>query len=403
MHMAVDTQERLDRIKDAHGREFGSRVEDLRTVVAPFRICPLGAHVDHQHGLVTGLALDRNITLVFEPNTEGRVRLRSLNFPKPESFSVLAPFARAHDWSDYARGAALALYRTHTLTKGINAVLHGDMPIGGLSSSAACGVAYLLALEAANGIEATPEQNIELDRIIENEFIGLNNGILDQSVILLSHKRKLLSMDCQNQKYHHVKSVAAMPPFDILVVFSGVRKSLENTDYNKRVGECETAARRILELAGRPAPPGQRVRLRQVKPAEYLEHKHALAPNLQKRVEHFFTECARVQEGRTAWATANLVHLGWLMMESGVSSIENYDCGCPPMISLTEILNQTAGVYGARFSGAGFRGCCIGLSDPTRRDAIRGAIADQYPARHPEYADTYEVHFCGMDHGARIP
>lgn len=395
-------EERIERLKREHAREFGSRAADLKAVIAPFRICPLGAHVDHQHGLVTGMALENSITLVFEPNPEGRVRLRSLNFPKPQAFSVREPFARAHDWGDYARGAALALTRARPLETGINGVLHGDMPIGGLSSSAACGVAYLLALEYANGISADAVQNIEHDRVIENEFIGLNNGILDQSVILLAHAQRLLSMDCQSGSFKLVEPVTALPPFDILVVYSGVAKKLENTDYNKRVRECETAARRILELAGRPAPDGQRVRLRQVKPAEYIEHGHALEPNLQKRVEHFFTECARVQEGRTAWATGNLVHLGWLMMESGVSSIENYECGCPPMITLTEILNQTPGVYGARFSGAGFRGCCIGLSDPSRRDAIRDAIATQYPPKHPEFADACEVHFCRMGHGARI-
>ena len=85
-----------------------------------------------------------------------------------------------------------------------------------------------------------------------------------------------------------------------------------------------------------------------------------------------------------------------------MSSIETSECGCPPMITLTEILNITRGVYGARFSGAGFRGCCIGLSDPARRDVIRDVVAEEYPKKHPEYADTYEVHFCRMGDGARI-
>lgn len=390
--------ERIDKLKAEHRRLFDGGAEP-RAVVAPYRVCPLGAHVDHQHGTVTGMALENSVALVFSASADGRTRLKSLNFPDEKIFDVTAPQERARDWSDYARGAAAALARDTGIARGIDAVLEGDLPIGGLSSSAACGVAYLLALEAANNIDVSPEHNIELDRMIENDFIGLNNGILDQSVILLSQKHRLLHMDCRDARYEVVAPHPGIPPFDVLVVFSGVKKKLEDTDYNKRVSECEAAARRLLELAGRAAPEG-RVRLRHVKPHEFEEFGERLEPNQKKRAAHFFSECGRVAHGLEAWRGGDLAKLGALMRESGVSSIENYECGCRPIIDLMHIMNDTPGVHGARFSGAGFRGSCIGLSDPRRRDAISERITEKYKQRHPEFAGEFQIHFCRMGNGA---
>ena len=395
-------EERVKNLERKHFEIYGSTPEGLDVVRAPFRICPLGAHVDHQNGIVMGMALNHSIALVYRPNDDGVVRLRSMNFPGEKEFSLKEPMERAHDWSDYARGAAMALKKSHELRTGIDGVLEGDMPIGGLSSSAACGVAYLLALEAVNGIRVSAEDNIELDRLIENEFIGLNNGILDQSMILLAEKNKLLYLDCESAKYRYVEPPHGMAEFDILVVYSGVAQKLEDTDYNKRVSECQAAARSILELEGRSAPEGETVKLRHVKPREFQKHAHALELNQAKRATHFFTECTRVQQGYRAWQDGDLVTLGWLMMESGVSSIQNYECGCQPLITLTNILNQTPGVYGARFSGAGFRGCCIGFSDPQHRDVIRDAVELKYPRQHPEYAEDYRVFFCRVGQGAHV-
>ena len=145
---AMTLDERIEKLKAEHRRLFNGNTEP-RAVVAPFRICPLGAHVDHQHGTVTGMALENSVALVFTPSPDGRTRLKSLNFPDEIIFDAAAPQERARDWSDYARGAAAALARDTGITLGIDAVLEGNLPIGGLSSSAACGVAYLLAFEAA--------------------------------------------------------------------------------------------------------------------------------------------------------------------------------------------------------------------------------------------------------------
>jgi galactokinase/galacturonokinase len=310
------------------------------------------------------------------------------------------PQKRRGDWGNYVRGAVSALNQEYELRVGIDAVVQGRMPIGGLSSSAAVGVAYLLALEAANRLPAIPERNIQLDRYIENEYLGLNNGILDQSIILMSDEHHLTYLDCQSVEFSKIPTPADGDQFDILVVYSGLATSLASTDYNKRVSECQDAAKKMLEWAGGEVP--VKPRLRMVPDEVYAEHGQRLPAPLERRARHFFTEIHRVQEGIRAWQQGNLSAMGRLINESGASSISNYECGCPHLITLYELLKQIPGVYGARFSGGGFRGSCIALTDPTRREQIGAEIHAKYPAAHPDIADSYSTHFCRPYGPARL-
>ena len=122
---------------------------------------------------------------------------------------------------------------------------------GGLSSSAAIGVAYLLAYEYANELSLSPADNIRLDQAIENGYLGLKNGILDQSAILLSQKGFLTVIDCASATYELIPRSSAMPDFDILIAQSGLREALISTGYNTRVDECARAARILLDAVGR--------------------------------------------------------------------------------------------------------------------------------------------------------
>lgn len=380
----------------------GCHDADIRVVRSPLRISPLGAHVDHQDGLVTGMALDRAVYLAFVPREDGWVRVESLNFPGCLEFSLddVPPKSPA-DWGNYVRGAVLALQQDHGLQVGIDAVVVGSMPIGGLSSSAAVGIAYLLALEAVNELDLSPEENIRLDRYIENVYLGLKNGVLDQSIILLSDRDCLTYLDCQSMDVKRIATAASPDDFEVLVVYSGVKQALVGTDYNNRVNECHEAARLLLEWSGVPSPNG-RARLRLVSPDVYDELGERLPEPLDRRARHFFTELARVQAGVEAWREGDIERLGELMRESGASSVYNYESGSPHLTTLYRVLSKCPGVYGARFSGGGFRGSCIGLSDPRRRDEIVAFIADRYPAVHPDIAGLFSVHFCHTSGAAQL-
>jgi galactokinase len=291
--------------------------------------------------------------------------------------------------------------QSHPLQVGMDAVVLGSMPIGGLSSSAAVGIAYLLALEEVNGLTVSPAENIELDRYVENVYLGLKNGVLDQSVILLSDRDCLTYLDCSSM--HTVKVPAGADPaaFEILVVYSGVRKTLVGTDYNQRVVECQRAAQLLLEWSGLSHMNGA-TRLRQVPAEIYAELGHRLPAPLDRRARHFFTELQRVREGVDAWRDGDMGRLGALMRESGASSVYNYESGSPHLTSLYKIMCDCPGVYGARFSGAGFRGSCIGISQPAYRDEITTYIAERYPALHPDIAEDYSIHFCQTAEAAHV-
>jgi galactokinase len=290
----------------------------------------------------------------------------------------------------------LALQRKFQLKHGLVGVVGGEMPIGGLSSSAAVTIAYLLALEAINQVEVSPETNVSLVRFTENEYIGLNNGILDQTVILCSQQNHLTLIDCRTIEIDQVPTTLQADECEILVVYSGLTQVLVGTDYNDRVAECQEAARLLLTYADGNAI-GTDFRLRQISPDIFESEGHRLPPVLRRRATHYFGEMQRVSDGLVAWQAGDLNRIGTLISDSGESSIKYYECGSPQLITLYEALRETPGVYGARFSGAGFRGCCIALVDPAARETIAEAIHRRYPAVHPAEADAYSIHFCQPD------
>ena len=263
------------------------------------------------------------------------------------------------------------MQQDYTLRHGLVGVTAGRVAEGGLSSSAAVGVAYLRALQQVNQLQVTPEENIKLVQRIENEYLGLKIGILDQSAILLSRRDSLTLINCADITHQLVETRAhdaAVRHPDCLLRTS---PSAVGTNYNRRVAECAEAASRLLRAAGRPDTP---VRLGHVTPQEYERFGERLSGAPARRAAHFFTEGDRVRLGVEAWRRGDLLAFGRLVTRSGASSIDNYECGVPPLIDLYHMLIETAGVYGARFSGAGFRGCCLALVDPERSQEIADSV-----------------------------
>ena len=402
----------------------GRAAAEVAVAAAPFRVCPLGAHVDHQGGLTTAAAVDAGILLAFLPDAGGRVRLRSRNYAGECAFHAGAPPGRDDPgtgageealWGHYARGAAYALHRKgFTLERGVVGVLAAPdcMGAGGLSSSAAVGLAVLLALEAANGLKMSHEENIELDRLIENEYLGLRNGILDQTAILLSRRGQLTVIDCAGGRHRTVAAPAASAGarFVWVLAYSGVKKALTSSSlFNDRVQECQDAARELLAACGRPwkegAGDGGGPILGMVTEAEWREHGAALTRReLRLRAEHFFTEQARVRAGVEAFERGDMAALGPLMTESGESSIRNFEVGAEAMARLRAILLATEGVTGCRFSGAGFRGFCVALFDTAAAspEEIAPAVLAKYVAEFPEYAGVAHVTLAHSSDGARV-
>ncbi|KAJ4959263.1 hypothetical protein NE237_026374 [Protea cynaroides] len=394
----------------------GRSAEEVRVVVSPYRICPLGAHIDHQGGTVSAMTINKGILLGFIPSANSEVLLESGQFEGVVRFRVdevqyprhairKSDNIHANDssqvqeecnWGIYARGALYALQITgNHLTRGITGFICGSKGLdsSGLSSSAAAGVAYLLALESANNLIISPTDNIELDRIIENEYLGLRNGILDQSAILLSSFGYLTFMNCKTKEHklipppksHEFKECSGKKTYKILLAFSGLKHALPNNPgYNRRVAECKEAAQILLDASGN----GElEPLLCNVEVEAYRAHKYKLEPNLARRAEHYFSENMRVVKGLEAWASGNMEEFGKLISASGLSSIKNYECGCEPLIQLYYILLKTPGVLGARFSGAGFRGCCLAFVEADRAAEAASIVRKEYQQQQPMLAN----------------
>ncbi|KAK9076852.1 hypothetical protein SSX86_005186 [Deinandra increscens subsp. villosa] len=404
----------LDRIKNMVAEMAGVHVDVVKVVASPYRICPLGAHIDHQGGIVSAMTVNKGIILGFVPSADSRVLLRSGQFSGEVCFRVdqiqlpnhtAKPNGKIEEnhpsntieeckWGSYAKGALYALQRGgHHLKQGITGFICGTegLDSSGLSSSAAVGIAYLLALETANNLTISPTENIEYDRLIENEYLGLKNGILDQSAILLSSYGCLTCMDCKTKKHKLIhppkfemeKNAESKFHYKILLAFSGLKQALTtNPGYNRRVTECREAAEILLRAAGKEVEPI----LSNVKQEEFEAHKSKLEPDLARRAEHYFSENTRVIKGLEAWRCGNLEEFGKLISASGLSSIQNYECGCEPLIQLYKILLKAPGVYGARFSGAGFRGCCMAFVNSDYADEAASFVKTQYFELQPDLA-----------------
>ncbi len=372
-------------------------------IFSPYRVCPIGAHVDHQHGLVMGFAFDKGVDLLFSPTEDGQVELTSRSFEGDILFDIQAPVqVRNYNWGDYARGAKFALRKRFELKRGIRGVLQGSLPVGGLSSSAAVLVAYVMALAKANDIALTKMEIIKIASEAEREYIGLNNGILDQSCIVLSEEESILFLDTESEQYRIIRRNPKMPPFELAIIFSGLTRSLVSSDYNLRVNECKAAAWNMLAYQEQPLKKLEKTFLRDVPREIYEKTKERMPGRFARRAEHFYSEYKRVRKGVTAWESGNLALFGKLSFESCESSIHNYECGSPELIAIYELMRRTEGVYGGRFSGAGFKGACVALVDPAKREEIRETITKGYLEQFPEYAETFEIHFCHPARGAHF-
>ena len=372
-------------------------------IFSPYRVCPIGAHVDHQHGLVTGFAIDKGVDLFFDVREDTLVKLSSETFGGELEFDITVPAqVRQKQWGDYARGAKYALQKRFRLTRGIEGVIRGSLPVGGLSSSAAVLIAYVMAFARANGIELQPFEVAQIASEAEREYIGLNNGLLDQACIALGRRDGLLFLDCDSNKYRVIARNPDMPPFEIGIFFSGLTRSLVNSDYNLRVFECKTAAWNMLAYMDQPLKPFDKTFLRDIPKAVFEKTRIAMPQRFARRAEHFYSEYRRVRQGVTAWETGNLKLFGKLCFDSCESSIHNYECGSPELIGIYEILRSLPGVYGGRFSGAGFKGAVIALVDPAHKEDVERELTRRYLEEFPEYEKTFKVFWVQPDDGARF-
>ncbi|MBR2324479.1 MAG: GHMP kinase [Clostridia bacterium] len=379
------------------------RKEPQYTAFTPYRVCPIGAHSDHQLGKITGFAINKGIHIAYGPKENGVIEIQSLQFEKRAQWHVEAtPKTKEDDWADHLRGATIALHKRYPLRRGLCAVLDGELPIGGLSSSAAVILTFLAALCKMNGIELTPSELIAISKEAENKYVGVSCGKLDQSCEVYCKKDHLLYMDLMDDSYELIPQSPKMKPYKFAVFFSGLERSLAGSAFNMRVDECRSAAYALKAFAGMEYGKFDETNLRDVPVEVFHQYGERLPDSWRKRAEHWYTEFDRVQRGAEAWRRGDIEAYGKLSFESGYSSIHNWETGSPELIKLYEIMTQTKGIYGGRFSGAGFKGCCLGMIDPAYEADIIETVTKEYLKAFPHLEGKYSVHICESADGVKL-
>lgn len=371
--------------------------DPLDVAFCPYRVCPIGAHSDHNLGKITGFAIDKGIHIAYSVN-ENEIVVNSLNFIEEHKWN-LNVYKKENDWADYLRGATYYLNKFSPIHKGINCLIEGSLPVGGLSSSAAVIICFILALSKVNNIKITQQELIEIAYKAEREFVGVQVGKLDQSCEILCKKDSLLYLDTKDNSYELINKPDNMKDFNILILYSGLEHSLVSSGFNNRVDELKQAAKLLSEFAGIKK---DNILCRDINRDIFEKYKEKLPLNLRLRATHWYDEFDRVIKGVEAFRQGDIEEYGRLSFESGYSSIHNWQTGAAEQIKLYELMKQTPGIYGGRFSGAGFKGSCIALINPEYQDKIIYEISKKYLKEFPHLENKYKAYVCSTADGVRI-
>ena len=193
-----------------------------------------------------------------------------------------------------------------------------------------------------------------------------------------------------------------MKPYKVAIFFSGLECSLKNSKYNLRQDECKAAAYALMGYAGMDYDTFANTRLRDVPYEVFEAYKDRLPELWRRRAEHYYSEFARAEKGAELWRKGDLDGYGQLVFESGKSSIYSYECGCDELKKLYQIMVDTDGIYGGRFSGAGFKGCCMALIAPDKAEDIEAKVSSEYLKAFPALEGKYSFHLCESADGVEL-
>ena len=336
----------------------------------PYRICPIGAHIDHQYGVVSGACVDIGIRFIYDKLDYCKFTLKSKNYKENIEFD-LSDLDRKYDWADYFRGVIYLLSSKYVIRFGISGLFIGDLPSGGISSSTASMIVFVSALSKVNNILLNNEELIELVFKVEKEYMGLSIGLLDPSSIIYGKSDCLMFLDTLTNYYQLIENKFFNEFYEFIIIYSGVKRELVKSNYNKRVEECNLIHDKIggVNLSGK---------LRDISDYCFYDNTSYLDDSLVKRGIHYYQEMIRVKKALRFWRNNDMVSFGNLMNESCLSSIYNYESGSDTLIEIFNIFKNIEGVLGVRFLGAGFDGSCLGLIEKSRFESIKKEFGIKY-------------------------
>ncbi len=372
---------------------FASRFGGEPTVAlrSPGRVNLIGEHVDYNDGFVLPMAVSMQTDMVLRPRNDGKVVLYSPIFDSQMEFS-LDSLAKQHSWIDYAQAVAFVLENEGIALNGFEGVVWSNVPLAsGLSSSASFEVAVALAfLELAKVGKSAAEVAL-LCQKAENQFIGVNCGIMDQMAVAACAKDHALLLDCRDLSMQQVPF--QLKDHAIVVVDSEAPRELASSAYNARRAQCEQG----LALLQKWYPEAKS--LRDISPDQLAMHSGELPEEVAKRVAHVVGEIARTEEAVEALKAGDLAKFGRKMNESHASLRDLYEVTSFELDFLTDWARKQPGVLGSRMTGAGFGGCTVTLVEKDKAEELIQRLIHDYAIATDRQARGW---ICEAQAGAEI-
>ena len=360
----------------------------MQSSYAPGRVELLGNHTDYNEGYVLSAAIDRGVDMRGEATGSGRVVLRSATLDKTFEGDIaqLVPSKdHATEWTNYPLGVVDVFVKNGLPVSGFSAEIKSNLPLGaGLSSSAALEVATAMLLQKIFGFQVDRLQMAKMCRRAENEFVGVNCGLLDQASSTFGKAGHAIFLDCRNETVDNTPFPSGV---ELLITQCGVPHRLAGGEYNERRLQCFDAAERLGAKA-----------LRDVTSAQLEAARESLPVQSYKRAAHVVGENERVLAGIGFLRNGDVCAFGQLMFASHESSRVNFENSTPELDLLVEIARGEPGVLGSRLTGGGFGGATVTLLERDKAGAIAAAIAAKY---HAKTGFTAHTHLCEIADGAR--
>ena len=348
----------LDKAKNMFRDTFGHAPAFI--VRAPGRVNLLGEHVDYNDGFVLPAAIDRATYIAFSPADTPHSTLLAVDLDQQALFSpqtipnkTQADSSDLPDWAHYPAGVMWSLVEENLPVPAINAVYSSDVPRGsGLSSSASVEMAFMIAWQTLGGWTLPPMRLALLAQKAENQYVGVNSGIMDQFASACGVENNLLLLDCRSLEW---QTLPLPEDVSIVIADTSVRRKLTSGAYNNRRAACEEAVRMLKQ----DLPAIQS--LRDVNVNEFNQFRDRLPGEVAKRARHVVEEIERTRQASVLLEMGDIQNFGRLMNECHVSLRDLYEVSCPELDIMVEIAQTLDGCLGARLTGAGFGGCTVNL------------------------------------------
>ena len=366
--------------------------------IAPGRVNLLGEHVDYNDGPVLPAAIDRAVHLSAKPRSDRLVLLHARDLNQQVTFSL--DYLSEHrdiygedfpTWATYPAGVAYIIQQHGYPISGIEAAYTSDVPIGaGLSSSAAVELAFAVTWQAIDQWPGTAMDLARLSQQAENQYAGVNCGLMDQFASANGVENHALYFDTRSLNWHPVPLPANTA---IIIADSGVRRSLATSAYNDRRAACEQAVAVLKTFL-----PGVQA-LRDVSPAEFALLADRLPDTVRRRAQHVVEECERVDRAIEYLEQGKASDFGQLMFACHASLRDLYEVSCPELDLLVNLAKDLPGCLGARLTGAGFGGCTVNLVEEAHANTFQIGLKSGYLESTGRKAQVY---LCRASRGAHV-